>query len=174
MQIDYDINNKIITISQPGFVDTLLDRFQIDQTYSKSPSKIPFSHYDDTDENPKTLSKQDQSLFMKIVGSLLFQPDISFHVNYLSLFMKSATIRQLHLAKRVLQHIGNSKQLKLQFNGQSGINFHVFVDSSYASHDDRKSQFGISIHLKKILVRVSLFLKRLNYWRFHQPKYRNI
>ena len=61
--------------------------------------------------------------------------------------MKSATIRQLHLAKRVLQYIGNSKQLKLQFNGKSGINFHVFIDSSYAFHDDRRSQFGISIHL---------------------------
>ena len=42
LQIDHDINNKIITISQPGYVDTLLDRFQIDQTYSKSPSKTFF------------------------------------------------------------------------------------------------------------------------------------
>ena len=55
---------------------------------------------------------------MKIVGSLLFlsthsRPDISFHVNYLSLFMKSATIRQLHLAKRVLQNIGYSKTYHL-------------------------------------------------------------
>jgi len=60
--------------------------------------------------------------------------------------MKSTTIRHLHLAKRDLQYIGNSKHLKLQFNDASGINFHVFVDKSYASHDDRKSQFGVSIH----------------------------
>jgi len=81
MQID--INNKIINISQPGYVDTLLNRFHVDQNFSKSPSKIPVSHYDVTDENLITLSKQDQSLFMKIVGSLLFlstrsRPDISF------------------------------------------------------------------------------------------------
>ena len=103
---------------------------------------------------------------MKIVGSLLFRPrpDISFHVNYLSLFMKSATIRQLHLSTRVLQYIGKSqKDLTLQFIGQSGINFHVFVDSSYASHDDRKSHYGFSIHLNKFSGHVSLFLKRLNY-----------
>ena len=91
MQIDHDLTYKIITISQPGYVDTLSDKFYIDQKFSKSPSKIPFSHYDVTDDNPVSLSKQDQSLFMKIVGSLLFlstrsRPDISFHVNYLSLF----------------------------------------------------------------------------------------
>ena len=51
---------------------------------------------------------------MKMAGSILFlstrsRPDISFHVNYLSLFMTSATIRELHLARRVLQYIGHSK-----------------------------------------------------------------
>ena len=39
--------------------------------------------------------------------------------------------------------------LSLQFHGQSGINFHVFVHSSYASYDDRKSHYGFSIHLIK-------------------------
>ena len=119
MQVDHDINNKLITISS-GYVATLLERIQIDKISSKYPSKFPFSYYDIADEHPVPLSKQDLSLFMKIVGSLLFlstrsRPDISFHVNYLSLFMKSATIRQLHLATRVLQYIGNSKNLSLQF-----------------------------------------------------------
>ena len=134
-------------------METILERFQIDKSTSKYPSKVPFSHYDIADDHSIPLSKPEQSLFMKIVGSLLFlstrsRPDISFHVNYISLLMKSATTRQLHLATRVLQYIGNSKHLKLQFNGASSINFHVFVDSSYAFHD-RKSQFGTSIHLYK-------------------------
>jgi hypothetical protein len=149
--VDHDINNKIITISQPGYVATLLERFQIDNP-SKYPIRVPFSRYDIADDNPILLTKQDQSLFMKMVGSLLFlstrsRPDISFHVNYLSLFMKSATIRQLHLAHRVLQYISQSKNLTLQFHGKTGINFQVYVDSSYASHDDRKSHYGFSFHL---------------------------
>ena len=110
MHVEHDLNNKIITISQPGYVATLLDRFQIEEISSKYPLKVPFPRYDLADDNPVPLSKQEQSLFMKMVGSLLFlstrpRPDISFHVNYLSLFMKSATIRQLHLATRVLQYI---------------------------------------------------------------------
>ena len=155
MQVEHDIKNKIITISQPGYVESILERFQINQNSSKLPSKVPFSNYDIDDTQNIPLSKTEQTLFMKIVGSLLFlstrsRPDISFHVNYLSLFMKSATVRQLHLAKRVLQYIGNSKHLSLQFHGKSGINFHVFVDSSYASHDDRKSHYGFSIHLNNL------------------------
>ena len=94
MQVDHDINSKIITISQPGYVETIIERFQIDTSTSKYPSKVTFSHYDIADDHP---SKQEQSFFIKIVGSLLFlstrsRPDISFHVNYLSQFMKSATI----------------------------------------------------------------------------------
>ena len=91
MQVEHDLNNKIITISQPGYVATLLERFQIDIS-SKYPNRVPFSRYDIADDNPILLSEQDQSLFMKMVGSLLFlstrsRPDISFHVNDLSLFM---------------------------------------------------------------------------------------
>ena len=143
MQVEHDLTNKIITISQPGYVDTILDRFKIEVS-SKYPIRVPFSRYDIADDNPVPLSKQEQSLFMKMVGSLLFlstrsRPDISFHVNYLSLFMKSATIRVLH--------IGHSKTFTLQFHGKTGIQFHVYVDSSYASHDDRKSHYGFSFHL---------------------------
>ena len=72
MQMDHDVTYKIITISQPGYVDTLSVSFHVDQNFSKSPSKILFSHYNVTDDNPISLSKQDQSLFIKIVGSLLF------------------------------------------------------------------------------------------------------
>ena len=89
---------------------------------------------------------------MQIIGSLQFlstrsRPDTSFHVNYLSLFMKSATHHELKLANRILIYIFHGKDINLKFNGKAGLHFHAYVDSSYASHSDRKSQFGISIHI---------------------------
>ena len=57
MPVDHDINNKIITIYQPGYVATLLDRLQIDKISSKYPPKVPFSHYDIADDHPVPLSK---------------------------------------------------------------------------------------------------------------------
>jgi hypothetical protein len=89
---------------------------------------------------------------MQIVGSILFlstpsRPDLSFTVNYLSLFMTKATQHHLDICYRLLQYIWKSNHLILTFNGQLGINFHVMVDSSYASHIDRKYHYGLSIHM---------------------------
>ena len=56
-QVDHDLNNKIITISQPGYVATILDRFNINKISSKYPPKVPFSHYDIADDHPVPLSK---------------------------------------------------------------------------------------------------------------------
>jgi hypothetical protein len=152
VQIDYDVTNKIITISQPGYITTLLTRFNITKELMKSNLHIPFYSYDLTDADPSSPSKQDQSIYMQIIGSLLFlstrsRPYISFHVNYLSLFMKSATHHELKLAKRILICIFHTKDINLKFNGNAGLDFHTYVDSSYASHSDRKSQFGMSIHI---------------------------
>jgi hypothetical protein len=137
MQIDHDVPNKIITISQPGYINTILTRFNITKEVSKYPLQIPFSSYDLTDANPSFLNKQDQSTYMQIIGSLLFlstrsRPDISFHVNYLSLFMKSATQHQFKLAKRILAYIFHTQDLNLKFHGKAGLSFYTYVDSSYA------------------------------------------
>ena len=71
MQVDHDLNNKIITISQPGHVATILDLFNINKISSKYPPKVPFSHYDIADDHPVPLSKQDQSLFMRNCGLII-------------------------------------------------------------------------------------------------------
>ena len=57
MQVDHGINGKIITISQPGYVETILERFQIDKSTSKYLSKVPFLHYDIADDHPVFLFK---------------------------------------------------------------------------------------------------------------------
>ena len=102
MQIDHDVPNKT-SISQPGYINTLLSLFNITKDMTKSTLQIPFSSKELTDANPSSLSKQDQSIYMQIISSILFlstrsRPDISFHVTYLSLFMKSAIHYQLKLA----------------------------------------------------------------------------
>ena len=71
MQIDHDVTKKIITILHPGYVTTLLNRFNITTAVTKYNMQIPFSSYDLLDANPSSLSKQDQSLLMQIIGSLL-------------------------------------------------------------------------------------------------------
>ena len=91
---------------------------------------------------PVQLTPSQQQLYMLIVGSALFlstqtRPDIAFAVNYLSLFMKSATQHHLNLCTNLLKYIWKTHNVSLNFNGLAGLKFLVMVDSSYASHIDR-------------------------------------
>ena len=53
----------------------------------------------------------------------------------------------LDLCYKVLQYFWQCRHLTLTFNGTKGINFYVMVDSSYASHSDRKSHYEFSVHM---------------------------
>ena len=53
----------------------------------------------------------------------------------------------LDLCYKVLQYLWQSFHLTLTFNCTEGINFYVMVDSSYASHSDRKSHYGFSVYM---------------------------
>jgi hypothetical protein len=152
MQITRNRSNKTISLSQPGYITSLMTRFNINTDSTIHYPNTPMSSTDLQDALQIPLSVPQQSTFMKIVGSVLFlstrsRPDIAFVVNYLSLFMTKATQHHLDLGIKLLKYIWKSKDLTLNFNGQNGINFQVMVDSSYASHLDRKSHYGISIHM---------------------------
>jgi hypothetical protein len=152
MQISHNISARTISLSQPGYITNLMTRFNIDINSSTSFPTTPMSQLDMQDPLPVPLTPSQQKIYMQIVGSVLFlstrsRPDLSFSVNYLSLFMTKASQHQLDLCYHLLKYIWYSRDLTLIFNGQSGINFFVMVDSSYASHLDRKSHYGISIHM---------------------------
>jgi hypothetical protein len=152
MQISRNRISKTISLSQPGYISTLMERFNIDITSTNSYPTCPMSSTDIIDPTPIYLSPLEQSLYMKIVGSVLFlstrsRPDLSYVVNYLSLFMQKASQNHLNICYKLLKYLWKTKSLTLNFNGTHGINFFVMVDSSYASHDDRKSHYGFSIHM---------------------------
>jgi hypothetical protein len=76
------------------------------------------SSSDIIDPTPIYLSPLEQSLYMKIVGSVLFlstrsRPDLSF-VNYLSLFMQKASQNHLNLCYKLLKYIWKTKSLTLE------------------------------------------------------------
>ena len=117
--------------------------------------QIPFSSYDLTDANPSSLSKPDQSLFMKIVG-YLFSCQLSIPIYEIS-YSTSIKTCQAYLSLYF-------PYKRSQFNGNAALQFHAFVDSSYASHSDRTSQFGVSIHINYLSGSCISISKKRNYW----------
>jgi len=82
----------------------------------------------DTQNIPLTSSQQQLYMQTEIVGFMLFlstrpRPDLSFPVNYLSLFMTKANQHHLDLSYTVLKYIWQSRHLILNFNIHLDINF---------------------------------------------------
>ena len=116
MQIFRDRSSKLISLSQPGYISTLMDKFKIDVTSNKSYPLSPMSSSDLLDPTPIYLSPLEQSLYMKIVGSVLFlstrsRPDLSYTVNFLSLFMQKASQHHLNICYKLLRYIWATKSL---------------------------------------------------------------
>jgi len=102
------------------------------------------SSLDSQDSTDVPLTTSQQKLYIQFVGSLLFlstrsRPDLSFAVNYLSLYMTQGHQHHLDLCYKVVLYLWQSRHFTLTFNGTKGITFYVMVDLSYASHSDRKS-----------------------------------
>ena len=72
MQIFRDRSAKIISLSQPGYISTSMEKFKIDIYSKTSYPNCPMSSSDLLDPSPIYLSPLEQSLYMKIVGSVLF------------------------------------------------------------------------------------------------------
>jgi len=128
MQIFRDRSAKLISLSQPGYISTLIQKFKIDITSKTSYPTCPMSSSDLLDPSPIYLSPSEQSLYMKIVGSVLFlstrsRPDLSYVVNFLSLFMQKASNHHLKICYKLLRYIWATKSLTLNFTGTLGIIF---------------------------------------------------
>jgi hypothetical protein len=152
MQISRNRTNQTISLSQHGYIAHLMSRFNINLSNLLYYPKSPMTIGDMSDPTPVPLSQSQQNIFMQLVSPVFFlstrsRPDISFVVNYISFFMTNANQNHLNLWYKLLKYIWKTKHLSLTFNGSLGINFYIMVDSSYASHSDRKSQYGISVHM---------------------------
>ena len=71
IQIFCNRSSKIISLSQPGYISAFMDKFKIDTTSTTSYPTCPMSSSDLLDPAPISLSPLEQSLYMKMVCSVL-------------------------------------------------------------------------------------------------------
>jgi hypothetical protein len=156
MRILRDRARRTITITQPGYLLTLRDRFGhlLPQTHNTHPCTTPMSSVTQIPlpESP-ALTAADQSLYMSLVGSLMYasvmtREDIKQTMAYLSSAMQKATQVHLSTAVRCLSYLLGSSTLGRVFGGlDTSVTLWATADASYACHEDRRSHFGITLHL---------------------------
>jgi hypothetical protein len=157
MSITRDRPKKTIVITQPGYLLTLQNRFGrlLPTDHFTNPAPTPISSvFSPPDPVPTYLNNIDQKLYMSLVGSLMYasvmtRDDIKQSLSYTASAMKQATPHHMSQAIRTLSYLLSTPTLGRTFGGNSSgsLNLWATADASYACHNDRKSHFGITMHL---------------------------
>jgi hypothetical protein len=153
MKIERDRKHRILTLSQKGYLQGVLEKFDMldcapkDTPMESGAAKImvpPPEGYTAT----AVLRKEYQS----IVGSLMYamlgtRPDIAYSVSVVSRFCANPTETHMKAAKRIMRYLQGTLNLKLVFSG--GLSHLTgFSDADWAGdHDTRRSTSGYVFHL---------------------------
>jgi hypothetical protein len=161
MLIERDRKNKMIKVSQPGYILDLIDQFNVDTSYSPLTPMVDTPRPLISDTNPE-LNKLDQQLYQSKIGSCLWlanatRPDTLFAVNMLSRYTHAPTLFDMKAIDRVLQYIAGTPDHGLVFFSDEGVVLYCTVDASYGNHADRKSHSGCTLHIGR---NSSAFLSR--------------
>jgi hypothetical protein len=143
-----------ITLSQPGYISTILARFNMQDA---NPAPTPLHPKNRLDIDASDAEEEvDQALYQSIVGSLMYaaigtRPDIAFAVAALSRYNVKPYRVHLTAAKRVLRYLKATADVKLVFPSTTSTEASPLVgytDSDFAGdRADRKSQGG---HIFKV------------------------
>ena len=168
LAISRDRANRSITISQPHFVNKIIDLYSIPTSTAKYPMAEDFLtslRCADPSATP-LLAPELQTLFQEKVGNILYlssqtRPDILYATTQLSRRSNKTTARDMAAADRLLRYIASTADMGLTFctHGESA-NIYAYVDASYDCYSDSKSHTGISLHLGKFSGAFMTFSKK--------------
>eukprot|EP00833_Pecoramyces_ruminatium_P017559 jgi/Orpsp1_1/1191591/evm.model.d7180000087207.1 len=142
IKIKRENNNYII--SQKGFINEILDRFNIKNTkIIKTPCTIT-----DNDKNNVPFNK---TTYKSAIGSLIYlskctRPDIAFAVNKAARNCENPTINDWRKVINIFRYLNYTKDYKIKYTGKKEII--AYSDADYAGDkQDRKSTSGFIIFL---------------------------
>ena len=144
-------------LTSQGQIEKMLETFRLEERLK--PVNIPLAPGFKLNESIDYLD--DPTKYQSLLGGILYiqvctRPDISYAVNQFSRYAQKPTKTNLHLLKRLLRYLGDTKELGLKYtknrNG-SYMEVEAEVDASWADLEDRRSTYGYVVRLNGNLVR---------------------
>lgn len=146
MNISYDRASRSVSINQSGYVDQLLQQYSVSRT-SSLPYAASLLNENVSDDKQPTNVNEYLSLTMKLLYlAKRTRPDILFVMSYLATKGQNPELGDLKKLHRVLTYINGTKHLQLTLR-PSESNLHMYVDASYAIHQDCKGHSGAIISI---------------------------
>ena len=144
MEIRRDRANKMISLNQRKYVETVLQRFNM---HESKPVKVPIPVGVNlsVEQCPKTQEEEEEDMsrvpYASAVGSLMYamictRPDISHAVGVLSRYMSKLGKEHWTVVKRVFRYLRGTTDYAICYQGRPGpdrvINVHGIVDVDWA------------------------------------------
>ena len=151
MLIWRDRPNKIIKVSQPGYIADLLETYNVNTTHCPLTPMVDVPRPKPSPTNP-VLDAAGINEYQSKVGSCLWlvnstRPDGLQAINMLSRYTHTPTAFDMKAVDRVLQYIAGTAEYGLMFSSNEGVVLYATVDASYGNHEDRKSHSGCTLPL---------------------------
>jgi hypothetical protein len=133
-------------LTQAGYIGRLLASTNLpDLAIRSTPSDADL--FGDTSSTPLCKAKTYRQLVGSLIHLLRTRYDIQKEVVHLSSKMTLPTEGDMVKGIKVLQYLKGTPNLGPRYHTAEGAILYVYVDASYASHHDGRSQTGCSFHI---------------------------
>ena len=150
LQIVRDRPNRMLSLSQSQYIDTVLRRFNMHQSVPQptpcdTGMDLRKSTVEATAEEAREMADKPYS---SAVGAIMYamlgtRPDIAYAVSVLSQFMHAPRLPHWKAVKRLLRYLQFTKDHKLHYGVHTPHHFHGYTDSNWAGDKgDRRSTCG--------------------------------
>jgi hypothetical protein len=147
MTVERDRAKKTISLGQEAYIDTLLERFGLENAHPVS-TPLPVGIELNKSQCPKTDEEKAAAAdlrYSELVGSLMYaalatRPDISSAVATLSKFMSNPAPVHYEAGLRVLRYLKGTKDGKLTLGGWAEIT--AYSDSNWGGDRDNRRSTG--------------------------------
>jgi hypothetical protein len=139
-------DTRYITISQPGYINRILEKFDVDLTKQAS-IPYPVTRPQKVDETPV-----DQIDYLSRVGALNFlaqmsRPDLLYAMSRAAQQCSKPTQYDLECVNQIFHYVNCTKHLTLRFTVDTDFQLQCHVDASHNYYPDGKGHFGYSFSL---------------------------
>jgi hypothetical protein len=145
IQVGHDSANKTITIRQDGYINMILEKFQMHNAKLMS---IPIPHGVKLVKlDAQEVSTIDLKVYQSKVGSLMYamlctRPDLTYAVSQISQFNNHRSEERDATANHIFKYIRGTSELGIMFDGKVGLEMRGYSDANWGGEVDRKSVGG--------------------------------
>ena len=144
IRIERDRKQGTLTMSQGHYINIILAQFNMSTAH---PVSTPLHKMIKLNSSLDLMGPTIEVPYAKAIGSLMYaalstRPDLAFAVQHLSQFITTYRVEHWTAIKHILRYLKGSRDSRITFTQDAGLNLEIFVDSDYANRTDALSING--------------------------------